>query len=212
MLILEIEVVRRRFRLGQNSGGNRHHGDRGRRCLCRAQSGQPLGDRIRGRSRFGQAGGRSRDRRLGRGRGKHGRGNGIGLGEGSGGGFGARFGGGQRGLRQDFVACPQMHAVFLNLGFDPAMDLALGDAVQHRGIGCGRFGPEIAVFGGQIAEILRNRPHGVEWIVKPFQRAGKGSVGYCKDLTRTDHRMLAFYELDRPTMQTVRFNSVDRTG
>ena len=75
------------------------------------------------------------------------------------------------------VAGAQDHAVFLNLCLDPAVNFALGNLVQHRGIGNRRFGPEIAVPCGQIAEILGNRPHRVERVVKPLQSAGKGSVG-----------------------------------
>ncbi len=85
--------------------------------------------------------------------------------------------------------------VILNLCLDPALNFTFGDAVQHGCIGGGRFGPEIAILGGQIAEVFRNRLHRVERIVKPLQSAGEGSVGYRKDLTRTDHRMLAFCQV-----------------
>jgi hypothetical protein len=39
------------------------------------------------------------------------------------------------------------------------LDFAFRDAVQHLGIGCGRFGPEIAVVGREIAKILGNGFH-----------------------------------------------------
>ena len=75
------------------------------------------------------------------------------------------------------IASPQNHPVVLNLGFHPALNLALGNAVQHGGIGGRRFGPEIAVSSGQIAEIFRNRFHRVERVVKPLQCAREGAIG-----------------------------------
>ena len=76
------------------------------------------------------------------------------------------------------VGSAQDHAVVLNLCFDPAVDLTFGNTVQHGGIGHRGFGTEIAVTCGQIAEILRNRLHGIEGIVKPLQCAREGAIGY----------------------------------
>jgi hypothetical protein len=75
------------------------------------------------------------------------------------------------------IASAQNHAVVLNLGFNPALNLAVGNAVQHGGIGGRWFCPEIAVAGGQIAEILRNGLHRVERVVKPLQSAREGAIG-----------------------------------
>ncbi len=102
-------------------------------------------------------------------------------------------GGGTRSHRSGrrFLAClylrAQDHTVILNLGLDPALDLALGNLVQHLGIGSRRFGAEIAILGREIPEILGNRFHRVERFVKPFERAREGAVGYRQNLARTDH-------------------------
>ena len=84
-----------------------------------------------------------------------------------------RLGGGGLGR----IASAQNHAVVLNLGFDPTLNLALGNAVQHGGIGGRWFCPKIAVPGGQIAEIFRNGLHRVERVVKPLQSAREGAIG-----------------------------------
>ena len=84
---------------------------------------------------------------------------------------------GRHGRGRHGIADAQNHAVFLDFGFDPALNLALGDLVQHRRIGDRRFRAKVAVPGGQIPEIFSNRLHRVEGIVKTFQSAGKGSVG-----------------------------------
>ena len=115
--------------------------------------------------------------------------------------FGSGFGGGRRGVQQRrrnrrcggkgtaLISGAQNHAVFLNLGFDAALNLALGDAVQHGGIRGGRLGAEIAVFGSQIAEVFCDRLHRREGLVKPLQRAGERPVGHRQNFTRSEHRM-----------------------
>ncbi len=94
---------------------------------------------------------------------------------------------------QKGVLLAQNHAVFLNFCFDPALNFALSDTVKHLRIRLGRLCTEIPVVGSQIAEILRNRLHRVERLVKSFQGARKGAVGYGQDLARTNHGPLAFY-------------------
>ena len=113
---------------------------------------------------------------------------------GGGGADGGRFhdGGGRGGERGRRSLGPQHDAMFLNLRLDPALDLALGDAVQHVGIGGGRFGAEVAIIGRKVAEVFGNCLHRREWLVEPLQRAGEGSVRYREDLACTDHRKLAF--------------------
>jgi hypothetical protein len=64
----------------------------------------------------------------------------------------------------------------LNLCLDPALNLALGDPVQHGGIRRRRFRPEITVFRRKITEILGNRLHRAKGIVKPLKGAGEGPV------------------------------------
>ena len=86
----------------------------------------------------------------------------------------------------------QHDAVLADSGLDPAVDLALGDAVQHLGVRGGRFCAEVTVFGGQIAEILGDGLHGRERLVEPLERAGEGSIGNRQDLVGTDHGMLSF--------------------
>ena len=65
-----------------------------------------------------------------------------------------------------------------DLGLDPALNFALGDPVQHGRIGGGGLGPEVAVLGGEIAEVFCDRLHRIEGIIEAFQRATEGSVGY----------------------------------
>ncbi len=74
------------------------------------------------------------------------------------------------------IACAQNHTVVLNFCFDPALNFALGNAVKHGGVWRWRFGPEIAIFGGQIAKILRNRLHRIERFVEPLQSTGESAV------------------------------------
>ena len=82
---------------------------------------------------------------------------------------------------------PQDHAVALDLRLDATLDLALGDPVQHLGIGCRRFGPEIAVLGGQVAEIFRYGFHRVERLVKALQRAREGAIRHRENFAWTNH-------------------------
>ena len=88
----------------------------------------------------------------------------------------------------------QDHAVVLNLGHDAALNLALGNGMQHVGIGRWRLGAKIAVSCGQIAEILRNRRHRVKGLFKAFQGAGEGSIRNRENFTCTDHEMVALYQ------------------
>ena len=123
---------------------------------------------------------------------------------------GRRNGGSRR--RRRLISRAQDHAVVLDPGLDPALDLALGDPVKHCGVRRGGLGPEVSVLGGQVAEVFRNRPHGVERVVEPLQRAAEGAVGHRQDLACTIHRM--------PASRTTRschpivglFESMDRPG
>ena len=53
----------------------------------------------------------------------------------------------------------QIDGAFLGAGADTARDFALGNAGEHFCVRRGRFGPEIAIVGGEITEILGNRLH-----------------------------------------------------
>ncbi|WP_444429726.1 hypothetical protein ACTTAM_15040 [Rhodobacter capsulatus] len=75
------------------------------------------------------------------------------------------------------LARTQDHAVLLDLRIDPPRHFALGDAMQHLGVGLRRLGAKIPIFRGQIAEIFRNRLHRREGFVEPLQRAREGAVG-----------------------------------
>ena len=88
-------------------------------------------------------------------------------------GGGLRLGGGLVRLALDLA---QHDAVFLHPRLDALAHLALGDAVQHLGIRGGRLGSEVTILGGEVAEILRDFPHGREGIVEPLQRAGECTV------------------------------------
>ena len=73
---------------------------------------------------------------------------------------------------------------------DPPLDRGFGDAVQHLGVGGGRLGTEKAVFGGEIPEIFRDRPHRFERLVKAFQGTGEGAIGHRQDLVCVTHGSL----------------------
>ena len=86
-----------------------------------------------------------------------------------------------RGLATDGVRAPvfqlaQRDAVIADPGFYPALDLALGNPVQHLGIRRRRFGPEVPVFGRKVPKILGNSPHRPERVVEAFKRTGKCPV------------------------------------
>ena len=72
----------------------------------------------------------------------------------------------------------QDNAVILYLGIDAAVDLPLGNPVEHGGIGRRRFGPEIAVIRCEVAKVFCNGLHRAERLVKAFQRTREGSVRY----------------------------------
>jgi hypothetical protein len=114
----------------------------------------------------------------------------------SGPGGGARRFGGGRGLRRfgqvfgGVVELAEHDAARGQAGLDPPLNLAFGDAVEHLGVGRRRFGSEVAVVGSEVAEILRDRLHGRERVVEPFQGAGEGAIGHRQDLARTHHLRL----------------------
>ncbi|AZL60433.1 hypothetical protein EI545_17345 [Tabrizicola piscis] len=85
-----------------------------------------------------------------------------------------------------------MNAVFAHAGIHQPRHLTLGNAVQHGGIGLRRFGTEIAVLGGQVAEILGDGLHGVEGIVETLQRTAERAIGHRQDFALTGHDMTAF--------------------
>ncbi len=87
----------------------------------------------------------------------------------------------------------QHYAVVFHAGFDTAIDLALGDPVQHLCVGGRRFCAKVAVIGRKIAEILSNPAHRRERIVKPLQRAREGAVRYGKYFARSYHHVFAFF-------------------
>jgi hypothetical protein len=70
---------------------------------------------------------------------------------------------------------------------DTALDRGLGDAVERVGVGGGRLGSEESVFGGEVAEILRDRLHRGEGVVESLQRARKRAIGHRQDLVRVTH-------------------------
>ena len=69
------------------------------------------------------------------------------------------FCGGDRGQIFVLVDLAQHDSVFLNARLDPALHFALGNLVQHLGIGGGRFRTEIAVVRREVAKILGDRAH-----------------------------------------------------
>jgi hypothetical protein len=66
-------------------------------------------------------------------------------------------------------------------------DRGLGDAVERVGIGGRRLCPEESVFGGEVAEILRDGLHRGERVVESLQRARKRAIGDRQDLVRVTH-------------------------
>ena len=108
-----------------------------------------------------------------------------------------RRGDGRRGHNCGFWGCfglTQDNAMFADFGFDPALNFALGNPVQHFRVGRRGFRAEVSVICRQITEIFRNRLHRVERVVKPLQGTGECPVGDREDFTGSDHRMLAFYK------------------
>ncbi len=98
--------------------------------------------------------------------------------------------GGRRGL-----GCAQHETGAFAPGLDLAGDLALGDAGEHLGVGLRRLGAEIPVVGGQIAEILGDRLHGVKRVFESFQRARERAVGNGQHLVTMYHRLLVLFRI-----------------
>ena len=115
-------------------------------------------------------------------------------------GFGDSWGGDRGAARRRYsITRSQDHAIVLDFRLNPALNFPLGNAVQHGGIGSGRFSAKVAVFCGQITEIFGDRLHGVERLIEPFQRAAESSIRYGKNFTCTDHRDAAFTKFTSPT-------------
>ena len=79
------------------------------------------------------------------------------------------------------------------LGLDPALDFLFGDPVQHLGIRGRGFGAEIAVVGGEVAEIFGDGLHRRERLVEPFEGARECPVGHRENLACPDHLKPAFF-------------------
>ena len=63
---------------------------------------------------------------------------------------------------------------------------------EHLGIRGRRFGPEVAVIRGQVAEVLRDGFHRRERFLEPLEGARERAVGNRQDFASTDHGMFAF--------------------
>ena len=75
---------------------------------------------------------------------------------------------------------------------DQSCHLTLGDAVQHCGVRLCRFGTKVPILGCKVPEILGNRLHRVEGIVKALKRAAERSVRNGQDLAFSRHDGTAF--------------------
>ena len=115
---------------------------------------------------------------------------------------GLRCGLGRGGLRQGrrwgrlglhCRAGAQDHGIVFHPCLDAAVAGPLGNAVQHGCIWRWRFGTEIPVIRRKVTKVFGNRLHRVERVIEALQRAGERAIAYRQDLTRTGHRMLAFF-------------------
>jgi hypothetical protein len=82
---------------------------------------------------------------------------------------------------------PQQHTMFHDPRLDTALDRGLGDAVERVRVGGGRLRSEESIFGGEVAEILRDRLHRREGVVESLQGARKRAIGDRQDLVRVTH-------------------------
>ena len=94
---------------------------------------------------------------------------------------------------------------------NPALDLALGDPVQHCSIGLRWLGAEIAVLCGEVAEIFRDGPHRGEWLVEPFKRTAEGPIRDGQDLAGIIHRR-GPHTFHGGNIAGALFESMDRPG
>jgi hypothetical protein len=83
---------------------------------------------------------------------------------------------------------------------DPPRHLQRRDARQRGCVGRGRLGPEVAVVGGEVAEVLGDGPHGPEGVVEALERARERPVRDRQHLLGSDHGLARFLPVPPPAI------------